>query len=297
MGPVSAALMLATAVWLAAAAWAGCHQSRVAALGVRLRSMRADGPADRFGLTLRWRRAGSALVLIPVVVAALMAVFGVLLDEVSDGEGVTAVDASAWRWVGAHRDVVATTALRAITEVGSAAGLAVLAAVGCGAAAFACRSWRPILLGILGAAILAAVAVVKVVVGRDRPPAAAAMVAEDGYSFPSGHASASTVVVALTAWMLTRWVVRSWGGQVSVWAAAVALVGAIGVSRVYLGVHYPSDVLAGVVLGTAWLLALIGAGTWWERTHPAVARARPASDAPARLDAVDATDVTSHCDG
>jgi membrane-associated phospholipid phosphatase len=55
-------------------------------------------------------------------------------------------------------------------------------------------------------------------------------VAEDGYSFPSGHATGIMVVVLLSAWMLTRWVIRSWNRYVLVWTATALLAGVAGAS-------------------------------------------------------------------
>ena len=69
----------------------------------------------------------------------------------------------------------------------------------------------------------------------------------------------------LTAWVLCRWVVRQWPAQVAVWAAAVAMIGLIGFSRCYLGVHFVTDVLAGWLLGAAWAGTVILIGSWWPR--------------------------------
>ncbi len=73
------------------------------------------------------------------------------------------------------------------------------------------------------------------------------MVSEDGFSFPSGHATGTAAVALMCAWMLSRWVITSWAARVAAWSVAVAVTGAVGFSRVYLGVHYVSDVLAGLV--------------------------------------------------
>ena len=70
----------------------------------------------------------------------------------------------------------------------------------------------------------------------------------------------------LSAWMLCRWVVHRWAVQVGVWAVTVVVIGLIGFSRPYLGVHFVTDVLAGWLLGAGWATAVIVAASWWSRT-------------------------------
>lgn len=93
-------------------------------------------------------------------------------------------------------------------------------------------------------------------VGRPRPELVDHLVQVTGLSFPSGHATNSAIIyltlAGLVAQVTPRRVVRRY-----VLALAVILVGAIGASRVYLGVHWPSDVLAGWCAGTGW------AALWW----------------------------------
>ena len=75
-------------------------------------------------------------------------------------------------------------------------------------------------------------------------------------SFPSGHAMVSAVVYLTLGTLLTRIVSGIWL-KIFVMAVAVLLTGLIGLSRLYLGVHWPSDVLAGWAAGAAWALV------WW----------------------------------
>jgi len=81
------------------------------------------------------------------------------------------------------------------------------------------------------------------------------------YSFPSGHALGSLCFYGMLAAILaTR--ARGRGAKFCVWMAAVFLVGTIGFSRIYLGVHYPSDVIAGYCAATVW----VGAVGFLDRT-------------------------------
>jgi undecaprenyl-diphosphatase len=90
---------------------------------------------------------------------------------------------------------------------------------------------------------------------RHRPMAYFGYALPSSYSFPSGHALGSLVFVATLA-MLVSPRIRSHAGKVLLWTAAVLLIAAIGFSRIYLGVHYPTDVIGGYAAALVWVLAL-----------------------------------------
>ncbi|MFB7256748.1 phosphatase PAP2 family protein [Streptomyces nojiriensis] len=95
----------------------------------------------------------------------------------------------------------------------------------------------------------------KALVGRERPVWPDPVDSAQYASYPSGHAMTATVVCGLLLWLLPRpgRVPVAW--RVAAWAVAVVSVLGVGFTRVYLGVHWPSDVLAGWLLGVA-LVAL-----------------------------------------
>ncbi len=101
-----------------------------------------------------------------------------------------------------------------------------------------------------------AVALAKHVVGRERPALIDHLVEVGSASFPSGHA-ANSAIIYLTIALLAIQIVPRATARTTILAATILLVAAIGCSRVYLGVHWPSDVLAGWSFGTLWALA------WW----------------------------------
>ncbi|MHA6723515.1 phosphatase PAP2 family protein [Sphingomonas sp. RS2018] len=121
-----------------------------------------------------------------------------------------------------------------------------------------------------------AVTQVKLYVGRPRPDAAGRLIDVSGLSFPSGHA-ANSAIVYLTIAALATQILHGRATRNAVLIGAVLLVGAIGTSRVYLGVHWPSDVLAGWSFGTLW------AGAWWlgaARVRPGFATRVPPAFVP-----------------
>jgi undecaprenyl-diphosphatase len=75
------------------------------------------------------------------------------------------------------------------------------------------------------------------------------------YSFPSGHALGSFCFYGVLAWLVAGRI-KNRGLKILIWLAAAALVFAIGVSRVYLGVHFPSDVLAGYAAAFVWIMTI-----------------------------------------
>lgn len=112
---------------------------------------------------------------------------------------------------------------------------------------------------VIGASLLNAV--LKSLIHRARPDVVPHLTEVFNASFPSGHAMSSAAIY-LTIGITLAGMERRRRGRLYVMAMAVALVVAIGASRVYLGVHWPSDVLAGWALGGAWALVIYGIERW-----------------------------------
>jgi undecaprenyl-diphosphatase len=111
-----------------------------------------------------------------------------------------------------------------------------------------------------GAALFLAIAAIggqtlnaglKTIYGRQRPDISLHWLQIDSLSFPSGHATSSAVIYLTLAVLLSR-LCTARAQRIFLFLSALALTGAVGFSRVYLGVHYPTDVIAGWAIGIAW---------------------------------------------
>ncbi|MBI2523985.1 phosphatase PAP2 family protein [Candidatus Peregrinibacteria bacterium] len=101
----------------------------------------------------------------------------------------------------------------------------------------------------------------KLLFRRPRPSGLLPAIMENSYSFPSGHATSAVVLFGFLAYLLIR-EHRSWQIKVSAFLTALLLVFLVDLSRLYLGVHYVSDVLAGNALALTVLLFAIAIGEW-----------------------------------
>jgi membrane-associated phospholipid phosphatase len=176
--------------------------------------------------------------------------FGYLAHEIDEGE--TGVDDELARWLHSHASSGWTDVFTAITWLGNLVTLAVVLAV---AAIFlARRRWYTdlqfLLLAAIGTKVLTEV--FKWSFQRDRPFFPDPLASESTYSFPSGHASMSLAVYGSLAIIVARRLGPLWQ-RVAVLGGAVVLIGLIGFSRLYLGVHFLSDVIAGYALAIAWM--------------------------------------------
>lgn len=175
-------------------------------------------------------------------------VFLGLLQDVLAHEAAVHLDPGITAYAVAHRDAVLNGVMRAVTWLGSnAVMIPVCIAVGAVTLRRArglARSLAP-LISLLSAFVL--YNVVKAAVERPRPPLSIHLVTASGFAFPSGHAAASAAVWGAVAIGLSAG--RSTRVKVAVWSAAGVIVGLVGLSRIYLGVHWSTDVLAGWALG------------------------------------------------
>ncbi len=261
VGVVLLAVLALAARWVArhpdrAVAPLRCLAARPVVARLRSRYARQLGfLAARFNPTTA---LGLALTAQLVVLVLLGAAFAGVTEDVVAGEEIVRVDDPVTRLLVEHREAWLTTVMRVITDLGAVfVVVPLLLATGL-LAHRACRSWRP--LGLLAVTLAGAVAtstIIKLLVARPRPDAGA-LVRALGYGFPSGHSTA-----AAAAWLSAAVVLASLTRRAALRAAlgAVALVVVVlvGISRVYLGVRQPTDVLGGWALGALWLAGVLTA--------------------------------------
>lgn len=143
------------------------------------------------------------------------------------------------------------SAARDITALGSVAVLTTLVVLVAGFLALSRRFAASLFVLIASAGGSALNQALKTIFGRERPDETLHLVEIDSLSFPSGHAMLSATIYLTLAVMLTRIADRRREKSYLI-GAALLLSFAVGLSRVYLGVHYPTDVIAGWAAGVAW---------------------------------------------
>ncbi|MEO5723128.1 MAG: phosphatase PAP2 family protein [Ilumatobacteraceae bacterium] len=190
---------------------------------------------------------GILLTIAVAGVAAAILIIGALLELISKHAGFARLDDSAARFGARHATPDTTTLLKVVTSFGSTPVIAgIVVVVGVQQYVQHRKKAAPL---FLVAAVVSAVAVgnlVKVIVHRARPDVAR-LVGAYGSSFPSGHSTAAAATYAALALLFGRH--RSRKVQATLAAAAGSIAIAVAASRVLLGVHWLTDVIAGLLLG------------------------------------------------
>jgi undecaprenyl-diphosphatase len=253
-GGLLLALMLAAAAGL----WLHRRHARTDALAGLLRL----GPGARTRHLRGLGRRGAGRLRLPHLAAAGTAAFAgfLLMVWLVHSPSPPGLLLAAWdlRLAGGPPPPAwALTALGAVTFPGNAAvmatvGVLVLATLLVRREWLLAGAWT---IGTVGNGLC--VRILKLLFARARPVHDHAL-AEYGYSFPSGHAAGALVVYGLLAWLVLLGLADLPGRRrPAVAAAAAVLVACVATSRVLLQVHYLSDVLAGLLLGLAWLALVV----------------------------------------
>ena len=199
------------------------------------------------------RRLGvrTSAVCIVLAAAGLFGALALTAAVAAAGGGALAMDEAALELVLALRSTGFTLFMKGVTVLGTLVALLVLALAG---ALLVPRARRAALWCGVGAVVVNLLNVgLKALVARPRPDEALRLIAITGTSFPSGHAMNAVAFFGLVAWFVWQSALPR-GRRALAGGACILLAALICASRVYLGVHYLSDVLAGACISLVWLV-------------------------------------------
>lgn len=199
-----------------------------------------------------FRRLGARLACALAAAMGALLLFALLAEDVLEGETM-AFDGAVRSLVQQHASPALTSAMRFVTTLGSTQTLVVLGLCAC--VVFFAAGWRrdAVLFVVTMAGASALNFALKLSFGRARPETFFDTPLPASYSFPSGHALLSLCFYgALAVAVAPR--LRHKSARAAVWASAGLLAALIGFSRIYLGVHYPSDVVAGYAAALVWVI-------------------------------------------
>lgn len=219
------------------------------------------GSMRRIGAVLGAREA----LLLTLVVGALISlalsfIASRIYDAVTESAGVAGLDRPLLTVAMRARSPILDAIVTGYTDIAGPVGTPIIAIAAIIILSLKRKSWTPaILITAAGLGSLLMTVAGKDIIGRHRPPLADAVPPfEYSPSFPSGHTLNAVVIVGVVAYLLVLRQ-RSVGARIVTISGAAFFAVTIGLSRVFLGHHWFTDVLAGWVLGAAWLAIIITA--------------------------------------
>lgn len=194
-----------------------------------------------------------------------LGVFVMLTWELREDDDVSEFDVSVLRWVESVRLQTLNGAAVDVTAMGSGTLVSFFSIAGIIVLLLTKDVIGALHLALSSAGAGVWTALFKVVIGRERPTMISKLVEVDGFSYPSGHSLSAAAIFLTIAVLTSRHFPRVLQRFVIFGLSSIVIL-SVALSRVYLGVHYPSDVLSGVLFGTAWslFLASVFSSKYWK---------------------------------
>lgn len=206
---------------------------------------------------LRARLSPESYTGLHLTVGALLLImagwlFGIIAEDIATADSITVVDMKVARWFHAYANPGLTRLMLFFTNLHGVLGITIFSLLT--GLVFLCKKkyyWLLALAVSVGGGMLVNV-LVKYAFHRERPRFDDQLLTLSTYSFPSGHTAGTMLFYGiLTAYLMCH--IHSWSWRITIILVAVLMVITVGISRIYLGVHYLSDVLGAIAESSAWL--------------------------------------------
>lgn len=196
------------------------------------------------------------------------ALAGEIYESVSDSDGIAVFDQPVLQAMLPARNPAATAIISVFSQSGGPLWMSLITGAAVGIVCLVWRRWTPLVLMVIAVAgsLLMTVAG-KRLTGRARPALVDAVPPyETSASFPSGHALNSIVITGMFCYLLVSHLTSTLARTATI-TIGVLYAASMGLSRVFLGHHWLTDVLAAWCLGVAWLTVIITAHRLWLTQH------------------------------
>jgi len=199
--------------------------------------------------------SGLPLTLFSISLLYVLALFAGIVEDLINSELITQIDLKIENSLVLFRNTDLTSIFRWLTLLGKWQVITIFLA----AASLLFWLWNKknyilaLILSVFGSALFTLIG--KNVFQRARP--AVALYKEASFSFPSGHAAIAVAFYGFLAYFLIKFI-KKWKSKINIFLISLFVIFIIGFSRLYLGVHYFSDVWAGYLVGTIWLIIAVG---------------------------------------
>ncbi|ABM03659.1 phosphoesterase, PA-phosphatase related protein [Psychromonas ingrahamii 37] len=208
--------------------------------------------------------SGLMLSLLTLVFLYVIALLGGIVEDLITSDPIVAADIRIANLFFVFRDETLTAVFSWITLLGKSQIILVFITV----LVVLLWLWRkkdyifPLFIAVIGSETFTFLG--KLAFHRPRPEMA--VYVENSFSFPSGHATIAVAFYGFLGYLLIRFT-QSWNKKVNIFFTTIILIIAIGFSRIYLGVHYISDVWSGYLVGAMWLIIAISFSEWFKHKN------------------------------